>query len=193
MDIPDIGGLPAHPLVVHLPVVLVPLATIGALIMLIRPSWRRSYELPVAVLAVVAAVATQLALMSGEQLEEDVRRSELIEKHSQIAEQARPFVFVFAALMVAVAVWDIVQRRRVVDDRHQVAGPDEELGQPSSGSIATARRTSSATTARSRAASVAVVLTALGLVFGVISTVQIYRTGHSGATATWHDDDDDGG
>ena len=33
----------------------------------------------------------------------------------------------------------------------------------------------------------AVVLTAVGLVLGIGSTVQIYRTGHSGAKATWHD------
>lgn len=191
MEIPDIGGLPAHPLIVHLPVVLVPLATIGALAMLIRPAWRRSFEVPTAVLAVVAAVATQLALMSGEQLEEDVRKSELIEKHSQIAEQARPFVFIFAALMVAVVMCDVVQRRRATVQRQDAASDlDSGTASNASGSVATVQRTRTPSTLRSTAARAAVVLTAVGLVFGVISTVQIYRTGHSGATATWHDEKD---
>src|SRR4051812_23820694 len=102
MDINDIGGLPAHPLLVHLPVVLVPLATVGALLMLLRPSWRRVYELPTAVLAVLGALATQLAIGSGESLEHRVAESDLVERHSQIAEQARPFIFAFALVMVLV-------------------------------------------------------------------------------------------
>ena len=162
MDIPDIGGLPAHPLIVHLPVVLVPLATIGALLMLIRPGWRRIYAIPTAIIASAGAVATQLALESGEQLEEEVRRSALIERHSQIAEQARPFVFIFAALMIGAAVWEVEQHRR----------------QPAPDTVpSTVRRAT-------------VALVALGLASGVASTVQIYRTGHSGATATWHDEAD---
>ena len=34
---------------------------------------------------------------------------------------------------------------------------------------------------------VAVVLTAVGLLLGIVSTVEVYRAGHSGAKATWHD------
>lgn len=184
MDIPDIGGLPAHPLIVHLPVVLVPLATIGALIMVIRPRSRRTYAIPTAIIASVAAVATQLAISSGESLEERVRETDLIERHSEIAEQARPFVFVFAAIMIAIAVWDLVERRRAV-----VASPsDDALARSTTGSaIATADPATRPPAVRSTAATALIVLTALGLVTGVASTVQVYRTGHSGATATWDD------
>lgn len=163
MEINNIGALPAHPLIVHIPVVLVPLATVGALLMLIRPSWRERFEIPTAVLAVVAAIATQLAIGSGEALEERVEESKLVKAHAGIAEQARPWVFLFALVMVGVVVWDIVQKRRAAGSE---AAPE---------------------TVRSRAAKVAVTLTAVGLILGIGSSVQIYRTGHSGAKATWHD------
>lgn len=188
MEINDIGGLPAHPLIVHLPVVLVPLATVGAILMLLRPSWRRMFEIPTAVLAVVAAIATQLALQSGEALEEQVRHSELIERHSNIAEQARPWVFLFAAVMVAVVVWDVVQRRRAEppagDDGGDVAVPAAG-GTAGVATVTVAQRPRAAV--RSRAATIAVAIAAVGVLLGAVSTVQIYRTGHSGATATWHD------
>lgn len=167
VQINDIGGLPAHPLIVHLPVVLVPLATIGAGLMLARPSWRRALGIPTAVLAVIAAFATQLAVESGESLEDHVRRSELIETHAHIAEQARPWIFLFAVVMVAVVVWDLVQRRRVAS----VAPETDERRPP----------------VRSVVARGVVVLTVVGLLLGVGATVGVYRAGHSGAKATWHD------
>ncbi len=183
MQIQQLGGLPAHPLIVHLPVVLVPLAAVGALLMLVRPRWRHHLAIPTAVLATVAAIATQLAISSGEWLEHQVEHSDLIEEHSQIAEQARPWVFMFALIMIAVAVWDFVQRRKDTGESSRPGEPasvDAAMGQgaPSARSVSAVR---------SRAATVAVALTALGLVFGLVSTVEIYRTGHSGAKATWHD------
>jgi len=173
MEINNIGALPAHPLIVHLPVVLVPLATVGAILMLIRPSWRERFEIPTAVLAVVAAIATQLAIGSGEALEERVEESKLVKAHAGIAEQARPWVFLFAIVMVAVVVWDFVQKRRQAADEATPDSVPESV--PKTASV------------RSRAATVAVALTAVGLILGIGSSVQIYRTGHSGAKATWHD------
>lgn len=42
MELNNLFGLPAHPLLVHLPVVMVPLAAIGALVLAIRPRfWSR--------------------------------------------------------------------------------------------------------------------------------------------------------
>ncbi len=187
MQINDIGGLPAHPLIVHLPVVLVPLATVGAVLMLIRPSWRRMFEIPTAVLAVIAAIATQLAIESGESLEHAVGESDLIETHSHIAEQARPWIFLFAVVMVAVVVWDLVQRRRAAQASGSSAASDAGSTDPNASGGATAVATRPTVAVRSRAATVAVVLTAVGLVLGIGSTVQVYRTGHSGAKATWHD------
>jgi hypothetical protein len=37
-------GLPAHPLLVHMPIVLIPLAAIGVVVMLIKPAWHQRYR-----------------------------------------------------------------------------------------------------------------------------------------------------
>jgi len=87
------------------------LATLGALVMLIRPSLRKTYEFPVAAFVVLSAIATQLALNSGQAREERLPKSDLIERHSQIAEQARPYIFIFAMLMVGVVIFDYLDRR----------------------------------------------------------------------------------
>lgn len=39
MELENLFGLPAHPLLVHLPVVMVPIAATMALLMTIRPAW----------------------------------------------------------------------------------------------------------------------------------------------------------
>ena len=40
----SISGLPAHPLLVHLPVVAIPLAALGVVTMLVKPDWWQRYR-----------------------------------------------------------------------------------------------------------------------------------------------------
>ncbi len=49
-------GLPAHPLLVHIPIVLLPLAAIGVIVMLIKPEWHRRYRWVVLAMGVVGAL-----------------------------------------------------------------------------------------------------------------------------------------
>lgn len=105
LELKTISGIPLHPLVVHLPVVLIPLAAVGALIALVRPPWR-SWALPLtATFAGIGLFGVQLAMQSGEGLEEILNEKDaLIEKHSQLAEQARPMVLAFFLVALAAAV-----------------------------------------------------------------------------------------
>ena len=89
MEIDNLFGLPAHPLLVHAPIVLVPLCLVAAVLMAVKPEWRRRFAVPTAVVAVVAAVSVQLAEGSGEALEERVRETNLVEQHAEIAELAK--------------------------------------------------------------------------------------------------------
>ncbi|MCC7363741.1 MAG: hypothetical protein IT303_05180 [Dehalococcoidia bacterium] len=73
LEISSMFGLPAHALVVHAAVVLVPLAVVGFAATSWRRSWRYVYGIPVAALAVAGAVFAWLAEESGEPLEHDVR------------------------------------------------------------------------------------------------------------------------
>ncbi|SDB82867.1 hypothetical protein GA0111570_10458 [Raineyella antarctica] len=63
-----IGGLPVHVLVLHVYVVLGPIAALATLVYLFRPVWRRVLRWPVGVLAVVAGVSGLVTKESGEQL-----------------------------------------------------------------------------------------------------------------------------
>lgn len=64
----EINGLPLHPLVIHAVVVLIPLSTLGAVLVAARPSWSRAYGPLVAAGAVGAAVSALVAQQAGNAL-----------------------------------------------------------------------------------------------------------------------------
>jgi uncharacterized membrane protein len=105
MEIESFFGVPAHPLLVHLPVVCIPLATIGALALALRPQWRRPYGLVVIALAALGAFGAQLATGSGEALEEG-RRVRDLGDHAELGEIARNMAFVLLGLVVVMYVLD---------------------------------------------------------------------------------------
>jgi plastocyanin len=72
---PDVLGLPAHPLIVHAVVVLVPLAAGSFLLLSWRRDWWRRYGAAVVLLACLGALAAMLAVESGEALQSPVRRA----------------------------------------------------------------------------------------------------------------------
>ncbi|MGJ7440752.1 DUF2231 domain-containing protein [Aquipuribacter sp. MA13-6] len=63
------NGLPLHPLVVHAVVVLVPLSTLGAVLVAARRSWAPAYGPLVTAGAVAAALAAVVAQQAGNALE----------------------------------------------------------------------------------------------------------------------------
>jgi hypothetical protein len=80
----QIGGLPLHPLVVHAVVVLVPLTTLGALLVAIRPRWARPYGPLVAAGGVAAAGAALVAQQAGNALQAALElETPLIEDHGR--------------------------------------------------------------------------------------------------------------
>jgi uncharacterized membrane protein len=155
MTIDKLFGLPAHPLLVHIPVVFVPLAALGAVTLVTVPRWRRWLEWPVAVAAVIGAVGSQLAAGSGERLLKRIDTSRAIEKHAALGRDTRLLVAIFA---VAVVAFVVVRRRR--------------RGAGGSG-------------ARRRGAVLSYMLSALVVVSGVVAAIWMVRTGHQGALVTW--------
>ncbi len=155
-------GLPAHPLVVHAAVVLIPLAAVGVCAIAFWPAARRRIGWVVLALAFVGMVGAFLAKESGESLEESVRKSEAVENHAELGDTgllAGGLVFVGAAGVMAV---DVVERRRAAS---------------------TPEATSSAGGGRALSVAVGVV----AVLVSVLGTVRIVQIGHSGAKATWED------
>ena len=151
-----IDGLPAHPLLVHAVVVLLPLAAVGTLAVAARPVWRRNFGVPVFLVAFVGLVAVPLTTMTGEQLKTALGGGgPLVVVHEQRAEHLLPYAVVFVALLLAT----LLLGRRA--DRAGRAG-----GVRSTSRLATA----------------VAVLAALA---GVLVTGLVIWIGDAGATAVW--------
>jgi hypothetical protein len=149
-------GLPAHPFLVHIPVVLIPLGALGAVLML-WPRLRSMIGWWVCGLLVVAGVVTQLAISSGQDLEEYVRESALVREHTRIGENIRPWLLLMFLALVGVMLVDRALRRRAA--------------QPGT---------------RDPLAILGIALSALSIMFAAVSVYWVYRIGHSGSKAVWH-------
>jgi len=69
-----IAGLPAHPLMVHLPVVLLPLAAAGLILLAAIRSWRPRFAMAVLAILAVGTAGAGLAMVSGNAFAEHVGR-----------------------------------------------------------------------------------------------------------------------
>lgn len=162
MDLETLFGLPAHPLLVHAPIVMLPLATLGAILMVL-PSWRRRIGWIVVGLTGLSVATIQLAIGSGQTLEEGVESKTphyLISRHSDLGYQLRPVAVVFFLAVFGLMAYEHWQSRR------ENTGGGAQPG-TSAGTII-------------RAFSVVSAITA------IVAAVWVVRVGHTGAEATWH-------
>lgn len=89
-----ISGLPAHPLVVHAVVVLVPLSAVAGVVVAVWPAARARYA-PLALgVATLALISIPVATQTGEELEPHVAPSALVEAHTHLADGLLPFMVV---------------------------------------------------------------------------------------------------
>jgi hypothetical protein len=170
-----VNGLPAHVLLVHAVVVLVPLAALLLVVAALWPAARRRLGLATPVLAVVALLSVPPAKEAGEWLERHVPNDPLVQHHVQYGDAVLPWVLGLA--VVACGLWAM----GVASDRRDRPAADATgLVERGHGVVARAVPAWAAGTA---ALVVAAVL-AVGL--GVGSFVAVYRAGDSGARAAWH-------
>ncbi|WP_416062513.1 DUF2231 domain-containing protein [Rhodococcus indonesiensis] len=101
----QINGLPAHILLVHAIVVLVPLVAVGVVLSALWPAARIRLVWPIAVLATALLVLTPLTTEAGESLEDQVDRTALLHTHTELGD-TMPFVAaaLFVAVMLVVAL-----------------------------------------------------------------------------------------
>lgn len=106
LEINQVFGLPAHPLIVHAAVVLVPATAASFIVAGIRQAWRRAYYLPVTLGAVAGAIAAFLATQSGEPLSESVRRAgNHVGDHPEQGDTAFLVAIIFAVACVSVYIF----------------------------------------------------------------------------------------
>ena len=156
IDISKLFGLPAHPLLVHTPVVLIPLVGIGAIASSARV--RERFGWLVLAIAIVAGISVQLAIGSGQALRHSVPRSAALTRHTHIAESLRPLILLL--FLVALGVM-------FLDRRARGSWP---FSGPGSAPIGTIARSG---------------LIALTVVVTIATNVRLFQIGDSGAKATW--------
>jgi hypothetical protein len=166
LEIDEILGLPAHPLVVHAVIALVPAAALLTVLAALWPAARRRIGWLAVILAAAALASVWVAQGSGETLEHRVEETSLVEEHTGMGEQ---LLVPTIALLVGSILVTAVGRR----DAHPAVAADL----PPAGS-------------RSRgAAVVSVAVAVVALATSGLAVVQVYRIGHSGAKAVWEDTD----
>lgn len=170
-----IVGLPVHVLVVHAVVVLGPVAGLTAVAYALRPTWRRALRVPLATVAVLAAIAATVAAQSGAELQERLVRLgvggstlEAITLHAERGELARNTALVAAVVVLVATLWLLPPDR--AGEPHAARQPDA-AGEPGA----------SGPGGRTARTVVAVLLAAAGV--AVVVTTML--AGHSGSSAVW--------
>jgi hypothetical protein len=98
------SGLPAHPLFVHVPVVLIPATVVVAVVLMVRPEWLSRYGIALALASIVAMSSIFLTMQAGAALRAALhlqgQAANLISQHSQAA-HILAFVYVgFTAVLI---------------------------------------------------------------------------------------------
>jgi len=185
---PDsIYGLPLHPLIVHATSVIVPLAALLVILAVCSPRFRAwAGPLPMGT-SLVALILTPLSTASGENLEEHVADSALVEKHAELGDQLLPFtiaLFVFSA-----AFWWLDRKRQelAVEPAPAPAIPDSVPSGSTATLTAPATTRSEAARHAGRLRTATTVVGVLALLAAIGTGIQVARIGHSGAKAAWSD------
>lgn len=171
-----ISGLPAHPLIVHAAVVFLPLLALGAVAYAVVPRLRRHFRWTVAILAVLAPLATFAAVQSGERFEENknFQAAQIQAKITSHSEFGRTTMWLAIGLGIVTLIVTFLVKPAV---RASAVGS------------AAAARTEAADGAGVRAAGTPVVLqVVLGVVTVGLAAATLYyvfRTGDSGAHIVW--------
>jgi hypothetical protein len=174
-----VNGLPAHILLVHAVVGLVPVTALLVVLVAVWPAARRRLTWAAAALAVATLLIVPVTTQAGEWLEHRVERSALVRAHAELGDTMLPWTIALAVVALAFLV------RKLLADRAVRRG----TAVAAAGGPGTARTASSrpagAATAGPGGRVVSLVLAVVALVVAVGSVVTVYRIGDSGAQAVW--------
>ena len=166
MEFDKLFGLPAHPLLVHIPVVLVPVAAIVAVVFALKPAWLDRFGWGLGALSGVGALGAILAAASGQGLEGLQNEAETVarEDHFELGETARLMAIIFFLVVTAVVLLRYVARRRATNGK-EPAGMWRFIA------------------SKGGAIGIAVVL----VLSASAATYTISKAGHQGAKISWGD------
>src|ERR1700677_452985 len=157
------GGLPAHPLFVHVPVVLIPTTVVAAVVFVLKPQWLSRYGIALAAVSILAMSSIFLTMQAGAALRAALhlqgQAAQLISEHAQAAHILAIVYVVFTATLI------------VTFAAQRISG-----GMPTGLGMLDALLSSKSLLATLR---VALVLLSIGAGY------MVFRTGDLGAKAVW--------
>jgi hypothetical protein len=174
-----ISGLPAHILLVHAIVVLLPLS---ALLLVATGVWekaRRRLAGTNALLAVLVVILVPVTTNAGEWLERRVPRTDLLRTHTELGDTA-----LFVAIPVAILALVVWWRQRENASALPAAESDVDVATGGGATMtvtALRRRTFLAPASKT----VTTVIAVLAVLVAGGACYQVYRIGDSGAQASW--------
>ena len=155
----EVNGLPAHVLLIHLTVLLVPTAAALAVAQAWHPGIRRWAGPLGPLLCLAALIMVPITTNAGEWLQKKLPSTPLIRKHAELGDQLLPWVIALFVLSLAMYYLD----RRATEEPRAEQQPAPALG-----------------SARLR-----LVVAVLVTVAAAGAVVQVVRIGDSGAQAVW--------
>ncbi|MEV6947281.1 DUF2231 domain-containing protein [Streptomyces sp. NPDC051172] len=109
-----VNGLPAHVLLVHFVVVLVPLTALALVVCAVWPPAARRLGLVLPVLALVTLASVPLTTGAGEWLEKHVGSNALVQRHADLGDGLLPWAL--GLFVLAAAVWWTTRRSSAQQD-----------------------------------------------------------------------------
>lgn len=159
LGLDTLGGVPAHPLIVHIPVVMIPLALVLAVTALV-PRLRTASLWAAGGSALVGVLGAAMANGSGEALENAVPRTDLLKAHTEAGEAVAVVTAVFLVAVIGTLAVHLAHNGSL----------------PFADRLAFVKKVPAAAVTGLVAASV---------VLGALAAWKTYDAGHSGAKSAW--------
>jgi hypothetical protein len=202
-----VNGVPAHPLIVHAVVVLIPLAVIGTIGIALWPAMRRYFALTVLAVGVVGGLSVPAAVLSGENFRDRLGAAQIVKVHQAFAHKLLWWTLAFVIVLIVMVVLDLARRLGPI----QASVPADAAGEPFNGAsggggVATVARVQPVapvqlTTRFERSVGRVIpgalreqvqflrraqpILSVVSVVLAVIVGYYCFKTGDSGAKAVW--------
>ena len=165
-----IFGMPAHPLMVHAPVVLIPLAALAAVVYALVPPLRQRVGWVLVLASLGGAVTAFAAVQSGQAFAAKLQNSRQLDQHGNLGLNVRNIAILLAVVSLVIVGVDASRRGRAT---FAPSGDSDgyTYQRPRSGGMLMGV--------------VSVVLSAGLLASAGVALYYVVRTGHTGALMVW--------
>ena len=162
----EVNGLPAHILLVHFTIVVLPTAAAATVVSAAWPAARRRLGIVTPLIALIGLICVPISVSAGNWLFARVHHTPLILRHQKLAHGLLPWAIALFVVAVIEYAWFYLATPRPTADR---AGRGGSHGMLVGGSIAFLFS--------------ALAIRAVGRSAGTV--VEVYRIGESGSRAVW--------